>query len=1264
MLVAVIAILMLLPGDSLGGTHWRQRLKIGSLMGLASVLAIFLPLLFQVGNGPDFRPTYVAVAIFLFGRRAGLTAWAWIIAATVLLRPAGWAGQCALLTGTLLCGDLCRRWYRHGGSYPRLRFWSGLVLLAVAMQALGVLGEHLDWLPRSVTLRHWRFITSTFLLACCAELLLMRHRAQAQLASRETELLLVLESSGSGRWEWDVPGHRTQFKGSFYDQFDIHVDARGDALAGWMALWHPDDLERVGAMRPALERRPAGEDVFETEFRVRDRQGHWCWILSRGRIVERAADGRALRMLGMHHDVSRRRQVDEALRISQAKFQTIYEALPDAAGITHLSDGRYKEINPAFTALTGYSREQAIGHTSIELHVWAHESEREALLRELRDKGRVDNLPLRARSIDGRVIPGLMSARHIDMDGESCLLFLFHDTSQQQEMESQLLRVNALLQQAGRLARLGVWEDSPDPAERYWSDVCYELHGLDPGGAVPEHFAERFVTEPFRQAFVQGLRSCIEERRGFELEMQIRRADDARLVWVHAMAEPVVRDGKVVRIRGVLRDIDETHQSQERLRQSEERFARIFKAIPDPMGICRKSDGHYLEVNPAWEASSGFSRDEALAGVSALELGLYRETLRQSIATAARQAGTLNGYEVEFTPRHGGVRTALQSMQTIDFDGEACWLFGIKDITERKQAERQLQEREALLSLTIEAASLALWDMDLLTGLVTGDHHWREIRGLDPAQADPPTPERWLDILFPEDRLEARNALNRHLQVPGQPFDVTLRVRHADGELRWVRNLGRVIEQDPAGQARRMVGVALDVTRQRLQEEQLQRLAHYDALTSLPNRVRLADTLDMAMQLARRQKTLLGVAYLDLDGFKPVNDRLGHSVGDKLLVEVARRLQAAVRSQDMVARLGGDEFVILLTNPGQWQDCETMLRRLMQQLAEPVWLEGESMVVTASIGLTLFPQDDSDADTLLRHADQAMYQAKQAGRNRIHLFDAERERASREHNSRLDRLGEALEREEFRLFVQPKVDMRSGAVTGVEALARWQHPERGLLAPGEFLPQIEGSSLEQAFGEWVIRASLELTEGWLAQGLSMPLSLNISARHLQTRDFPERMRQLLVRHPQVPARLLEIEITESAALTDIRAVTHTLTQLRTMGLSIAIDDFGTGYSSLTYLRLLPADALKIDRSFVHGMMLDPGDMAIVNGVIGLSRSFGLSLIAEGVETEQQGLRLLELGCHLAQGYGIARPMPASELPAWIQQWQAPQAWLRLAAPTA
>ncbi len=464
---------------------------------------------------------------------------------------------------------------------------------------------------------------------------------------------------------------------------------------------------------------------------------------------------------------------------------------------------------------------------------------------------------------------------------------------------------------------------------------------------------------------------------------------------------------------------------------------------------------------------------------------------------------------------------------------------------------------------------------------------------------------------------------------------------------------------DARGQPTHYVSLFSDITGYKAQQSRLEHIAHYDLLTNLPNRALLSDRLHQSMAQAQRRGGLLGVAYIDLDGFKGVNDQHGHEVGDQLLIALANRMKETLRDGDTLARIGGDEFVAVLADLVDEADCLPMLTRLLAAAHQPTQLGANSVQVSASLGLTFYPQAEPvEADQLLRQADQAMYQAKQTGRNRYHVFDEASDRTLRGHHESLDRIRWALAKQELVLYYQPKVNMRTGQVLGAEALIRWQHPQKGLLAPADFLPVIETDALSIAVGEWVIDTAVTQMALWQSAGFELPVSVNIGAMQLQQPDFVARLTALLARHPQVCPSKLQLEVLETSALLDMGYAAQVIEECNKLGVAFALDDFGTGYSSLTYLKRLRVTTLKIDQSFVRDMLNDPDDLSILKGVIGLADAFHREVIAEGVETVAHGTVLLQLGCELAQGYGIARPMPASDLPAWVQSWRPDPAWGR------
>ncbi|MGA2890090.1 MAG: EAL domain-containing protein [Terracidiphilus sp.] len=437
----------------------------------------------------------------------------------------------------------------------------------------------------------------------------------------------------------------------------------------------------------------------------------------------------------------------------------------------------------------------------------------------------------------------------------------------------------------------------------------------------------------------------------------------------------------------------------------------------------------------------------------------------------------------------------------------------------------------------------------------------------------------------------------------------------------------------------------------------LKHIAHHDDLTGLPNRNMLADRLRKAIAQSKRWGQPFAVVRLDLDGLGAVNDRYGGDTGDEVLVSLARGMKRTLRKGDILARLGGKGFAAVLPDLDEPQACVPALTRLLKAAAEPVQVGDSIVQLSASIGVAFYPQEeDADTDKLLRQASQALRRAKATGKSRYAFFDEAQETSSSGNPENLERIRQALIDREFAMYYQPKVNMSTGKVVGVEALIRWQHPQRGLLLPGEFLPVIEDHPLAVELGEWVIGSVLTQMEEWIEAGLDLPVSVNVGARQLQQPGFVDCLSAVLARHPHFNPANLELDILESCPMEDVTQLCQLLTQCRQIGVSFAWDDFGTGHSSLSDLKRLPVDVLKIDPSFVRDILENPDDLTILEGLLGLITAFHRQPVAEGVETVEQGLILLQLGCELAQGYGIAQPMLAKEFPAWAAAWHPDPRW--------
>ncbi|MCU1767783.1 EAL domain-containing protein [Pseudomonas protegens] len=480
--------------------------------------------------------------------------------------------------------------------------------------------------------------------------------------------------------------------------------------------------------------------------------------------------------------------------------------------------------------------------------------------------------------------------------------------------------------------------------------------------------------------------------------------------------------------------------------------------------------------------------------------------------------------------------------------------------------------------------------------------------------------------------------------------------RAKDGSLYWVDSTMVPLVDQRSGQVVRYVSIRFDVSEKRQLLHSLQWRVGHDVLTGLPNRAFLSDLLHQALDFSRAQDIPLAVCMLDLDGFKAVNDGYGHACGDLLLVEVAARLRSIIRGEDVVARLAGDEFVLILRYVRDMLELRAALQRVLATISQPYSIQGKDINVFASIGVTLYPTDNHDADTLLRHADQAMYVAKQSGRNRFHLFDVLRDREVMVTYQTVEQVRQALLAGELRLYFQPKVNMRTGEVVGFEAMLRWQHPQRGMLGAQEFLQQVEETDLIVEIGEWVMDQVMTRLQGWQQVGLGWPVSLNVAARHFQRPDFVERLKDMLDRYPDVLPALLDLEIVESVAIDNIQRVSDCLDACQGFGVQFSLGDFGTGHSSLSYLKRLRTQTIKIDRLFVRDMLHDADDQALIQALVGLAQAFGRRVVAEGLESLAHGERLMALGCDVAQGDFIAPPMPAEAVLDWVRSFEPPRAW--------
>jgi diguanylate cyclase (GGDEF)-like protein/PAS domain S-box-containing protein len=970
-------------------------------------------------------------------------------------------------------------------------------------------------------------------------------------------------------------------------------------------------------------------------------------------VTARDAQGRALRLAGYNTDITPRKLAELALADSEERFRATFKQA--AVGIFHADlNGHYLRVNRKFCEITGYTEEELTGPSRPNL---SHPDDL--------DSGGADRKRLLAGEItshsnekryvrkDGRVIwvNRTESVARDEAGNPLYLIRVIEEVTERKRAEEAVVHERVLLRTIIDTVPEYIYVKDEQGrfllANRSWLKVRGspddDIAGKTVFDFFPRDIAEKMAAQD--ADIVKSGAPMLEREQRIILNTPDGTQDESESRWA-AITKVPMRDlsGNIIGTVGVSRDITERKRAEEALRTSEERYRDVFEASPLPMWVWDDETLDIVAVNQAAVEHYGYSRDEFL-----------RMNVREIWAPdeAARYEGTIRDrtqqQALQLQRRHrtkdGRILDIEVTARMFSLGGRPVWLTVINDVSVRVLAEAALRESEEQFRQLAGNIPQVFW--------ITDTSH-RQTLYVSPAAESMlgrPLPDILSDsralvrAVHKEDRARVYAARKTAIE---SGYDETYRILRPDGSIRWVHDRAFPV-RDGDGRIYRIAGIAEDVTDRKLAEERLEHLAHYDTLTNLPNRALFYDRLKQTLAQARRNRWTMGVMFLDADRFKNVNDTLGHAVGDQLLQQIARRLTQSVRSDDTVGRLGGDEFAIVLSTLASAQDATLVAQKIMEAFKEPFRLEGTEVYVTASIGITLYPDDSSDHDVLIKNADTAMYRAKEIGRNSYQFYTPEMNARAIELLGMESSLRRALERDEFLLHYQPKASVADGDITGLEALLRWKHPERGLVSPAEFIPLLEESGLIIQVGEWVLKAVCSQIKAWERAGnRSVPVSVNLSARQFAANDLGPTIKRILEEH-QVDPALIECEITESALMANTGEAVRTLEYLDRLGVGLAIDDFGTGYSSLGYLKRFPISALKIDRSFVRDVTTDGDDATITRAVISMAHSLGLKVIAEGVETRAQLEFLAEYGCNEIQGYYFARPMPAEDCGAWVRE---------------
>jgi diguanylate cyclase (GGDEF)-like protein/PAS domain S-box-containing protein len=1001
---------------------------------------------------------------------------------------------------------------------------------------------------------------------------------------------------------------------------------------------HPDDLHVVDALEHLLPE-PGAQTVLV--FRARHADGTWRWIES---SVRNQLDHPHIRgLISIFRDVTARIEADKALRASESRLRALLEHSRDAHGLLDAT-GRVLWASRGVEDMLGWQPDGLVGTSAFDL---VHPDDLGAALQRFAESlqpEQPDPIELRIAHADGRWMPIEIAAAlwpSANDDGDGLVLNL-RDISWRVETERALRQSEERFRALVQHSHDGVVVLDPDLGITYASPTVEQIFGrtvdqlLGTNGLALVHPDD---LDTAAEALAETS-STIGHRATRRVRAQHA---NGTWRWVECTAVNLSANDAVQGIVVNVRDVTENAAAEQAVRDSERLFRSLAQSSPTGVYLMQPS-GECTYVNERFQEITGYSAADALG------FGWHRLVHpddRSAVAAVDTTAGIDDQpLQVEFrvVRPDGEVRwVAVNTGPMFDDEGRFQGVVGtVQDITERKEATRDSQRLTDIFEATHDLVAIAD-DQGALLYLNRSARQFFEI-------ADHMALEQF-DMLaqFGTEMIERLTTeVQPELERDGMWYG-ELPIQRPDGTV-VPHRVQLLAHKNDEGHSEFFSAVLHDISERKAIEHRLAHQATHDPLTGLPNRMLLLDRLDQGLRRARRSHRRVAVLFLDLDHFKVVNDSLGHGLGDRLLIAIAERLQTALRPADTVARFGGDEFVVLCEDLASQNDAIAIAERVNESLSGPFEIDDAEVFVGVSIGIAFPDDNDADPETLIRDADAAMYQAKDRGRARWVVFDNAMRASAVDRLDIENALRRALGRRELRVFFQPLVDLGTGHVSGVEALLRWEHPERGLLLPGDFITVAEETGLIVPIGSWVLDQACRQVQRWQASlpGLQpLVLAVNLSGRQLGHPRLVDDVASVLADTGIDPA-MIELEITESVLMDDVEMSEETLGRLKRLGVKLVVDDFGTGYSSLSYLRRFPVDVLKVDQSFVDGLGSDPGDSAIVTAVVTLAHTLGLHAVAEGVETREQLSELRRLGCDTAQGFYFAKPATGDDIGELLQ----------------
>jgi diguanylate cyclase (GGDEF)-like protein/PAS domain S-box-containing protein len=839
------------------------------------------------------------------------------------------------------------------------------------------------------------------------------------------------------------------------------------------------------------------------------------------------------------------------------------------------------------------------------------------------------------------------------------LIRTFTDITNYTQAEAARGRLHELLKASQSIAQVGGWEVDVLANKVSWTDEVYEMLDTTPSAFKPTvaNVMALFTPESALQVKA-AIKNSVQMSRpdGPEIDLEIQMITlTGRVIWVQSKGRVVQQNGRVIKHTAMVQDITTRKQTEAALRASEENFRLITSQVPGVVfRLALGNDGtrKYSFVSDGVRELYGVPPEEVMADAHVLQALRHPDDEAVIEADLAEMTTSRGAKLIQFRIRlrDGTVKWVQIASNLLSHDSNGSVRAGIMtDITTRKWAEAQLQETEARWKLALESTGDGVWDWHIQDDVEYYSTRYKEMYGYSEDKIWQRSDD-YADLVHPDDKAKMMRDQRAHFEGKTANYVNEHRVRCKDGSWKWILSRGAVISRDPDGKPLRMLGTHTDISKRKEIDALIWHQANFDALTGLPNRRMLRERLEAEMRQCADTEQRMAVLFIDLDHFKEVNDALGHAKGDELLVEAGRRIRERLRDGDTVARMGGDEFTVLLTNISDSEHTQRIVEGILGAMTTAFQLGDDQVFVSASIGITRFPDDGAEVEGLLKNADQALYVAKGAGRNRFSFFTPALKEAALVRARLTYDLRAGLAQQQFLMVYQPIINLMTGVVHKAEALMRWQHPTNGLISPAAFIPIAEASGLIIDIGDWAFREVAEQTRRW--RGSVCPdfqVSVNKSPAQFHHDGGSNQAWLAHMEALGLPGESIVVEITEGLLLEASPSVNRQLLEMRDAGIQVSLDDFGTGYSSLSYLQKFDIDYIKIDQSFIRNLKPASKELALCKAMIVMAHELGIKVIAEGIETEEQRDLLIAAGCDSGQGYLFARPMIAAEFDVYMAQ---------------